>query len=260
MKIGEIINDSIRYPLSNKRTFLFLGLIVILSGLPNIFGSVGYKGLILILGILSLILYIVRSGYQLRIMEFSTEADNTLPELNEWKDLFINGLKVILVTFVYVIPILVVIIPIAIIIAVTSVNSSGHLVAANLIKSFGLLAIIMGLYLAIIYPIYFMSLANMAKNGRNIDYAFKFNEIKNIVSNVRLGNLIIWYIFTGLIYLFILLIGFGLTTTFNFVHFKFIGVILTSLIVAPYALIFLYRSAALIYLNGTPDKTLNEIK
>ena len=257
MKIGEIINDSIKYPLSNKKTFLFLGLIVILSDLTNIFGSARYNGLIIIFGILSLILFFVKLGYQLRIMEFSTEVNNILPELNEWKDLFINGLKVMVVTLVYVIPILVIIIPLAIIIAITSVNSNGNLVDTNMFKTFGLFTIIMGLYLAILYPMYFMSLANMAKNRRNIDYAFKFNEIKNIVSNVRLGNFIIWYIFTGLIYLFILLIGFGLTTIFNMAHFKFIGVLLTSLIVAPFALIFLYRSATLIYLNGTPDEPLD---
>lgn len=39
MNIGEIINDSIKYPLSNKRTFLFLGLIVILGDLYSILGS-----------------------------------------------------------------------------------------------------------------------------------------------------------------------------------------------------------------------------
>src|ERR1039458_7608845 len=177
-------------------------------------------------------------------MEFSTANNDILPELNTLKDLLINGLKVFVVTLVYVFPIMVVIIPLIIIIAITSYSSGANLADTNMFKTFGLVSIIMGLYLVIIYPIYFMSLANMAKNGNNIDNAFKFNAIKNTISHVGLGNFVIWYIFTGLIFLFLLLIGFGLTEIFNMIHIKFIGDLLASLTVTPFAMIFLYRSAS----------------
>ena len=120
MNIGEIINDSIKYPLSNGRAFLSLGLIVILGGLYSFFGSINHNGLIIILSILALILAFVRSGYLLRIMEFSTADNNILPELNKWKDLFINGLKVIVVILVYVIPIFILAVVLGIIFAITS--------------------------------------------------------------------------------------------------------------------------------------------
>jgi hypothetical protein len=257
INIGEIINSSIRYPLSNKRTFLFLGLIVILGDLYSIFGSATYNRLITILGILALIIAFVKSGYQLRIMKFSTAGNNTLPELNKWKDLFINGLKVIVVTLVYVIPIMVIVIPMIFIIAITSISSGNNLADTNIFKTFGLVSIIVGLYMVIIYPIFFMSLANMAKNGDNIDKAFKFSAIKNIISNVGLGNFIIWYIFTGLIFLFLFIVGFGLSSIFNLIHYKFIGDVLASLTVTPFGLIFLFRSASLIYLKGSADETLD---
>jgi uncharacterized membrane protein len=84
----------------------------------------------------------------------------------------------------------------------------------------------------------------MAKNGNKFDKAFKFNAIKNTISHVGLGNFVIWYIFTGLIFLFLFLIGFGLSD-FNMIHLKFIGDLLASLTVTPFAMIFLYRSASL---------------
>lgn len=197
-------------------------------------------------------------NYQLRIMEFSTADNNILPELNKWKDLFINGLKVFVVTLFYVIPITIIVVPLIFIIAITSFSSGANLVDTNMFKTFGLVSIIIGLYMVIIYPIFFMSLANMAKNGNNIDNAFKFNVIKNTISYVGLGNFVIWYIFTGLIFLFLLLVGFGfgLSDIFNVIHFKFIGDLLASLTVTPFAMIFLYRSASLIYLNGSQDDTL----
>ena len=142
MNIGEIINDSIKYPLSNKRTFLFLGLIVILGDLYSILGSTTHNSLIIILGILALIFAFVRSGYLLRIMEFSTTNNNILPKLNRWKDLFVNGLKVIVVTLVYVIPILIIVVPLSMIIAITSISSGTNLADTNMFKTFGLVSII----------------------------------------------------------------------------------------------------------------------
>ena len=256
MKIGEIIYDSINYPLSNRKTFLFLGLIVILGDLTSIFGTIK-NGLLIIFGILALIFLFVRSGYQLRIMEFSITNNNILPDLNKWKDLLVNGLKVFAVTLIYSFPIMVVIIPVIMIIAISSISSGANPADANMFKTFGLVTAIIGLYMVIIYPIYFMSLANMAKNENNIDKAFKFKEIKNTISHVGLGNFLIWYIFTGLIFLILLLVGFGLSDIFNTIHYKFIGELLASLTVTPFAMIFLYRSASLIYLNGSMDDALD---
>jgi hypothetical protein len=123
---------------------------VILGDLYSIFGSITHNGLIVIFSILALIIAFVRSGYQLRIMEFSTADNNILPELNKWKDLFINGLKVFVVTLVYVIPITIIIVPLIFIIAITSFSSGANLVDTNMFKTFGLVSIIIGLYLVII--------------------------------------------------------------------------------------------------------------
>lgn len=93
-----------------------------------------------------------------------------------------------------------------------------------------------------------MSLAHMAKNGNNLNNAFKFNMIKKTISNVGLSNFVIWYIFTGLIFLF--LIGLGLPYIFNIINIKLIRDVLAALTLTPFAVIFLYRSASLVYLNG----------
>ena len=146
MKIGEIIKDSIKYPLSNIKTFLFFGLIILLSDLYSIFGSSTNYGLIIIFSILALILFFVRAGYQLRIMEFSTADNNILPEINKWKDLLINGLKVSVVILFYVIPIVAIIIPLIFILAISSISSGATSVDTNMFKQFGIVSIIIILF------------------------------------------------------------------------------------------------------------------
>jgi hypothetical protein len=259
MKIGEIINDAILYPLSDWRTFLFLGLIIVLGSLNTITGKFFSKTLIIVLfAILALIFTLVTLGYQLRILESTVKGNNILPALSRSKQLIFDGLRVFIVSVVYIIPLVVILVPLITVLAITSIGSGANMAGTGLFKYFGAVLVIAGLYLLIMYPIFFMALVNMANNERDIGAAFKFGDIKNVISNIGLGKFIIWYIITGLIYILILLIELGLPALFNTINIKPLGSLIAALLVSPFALIFLYRSVALIYLDGVYDDELDE--
>ena len=259
MKIGEIISDAIMYPLTDWRTFLLLGLIIVFSSLYSFTGKLASYGFIIILLIiLAFVLTLVKMGYQLRVMESTTQGNNILPGINRWKGLMVDGLRVLIVGIVYALPLIVIIVPLIIITAITSIGSGTSPAASSMLRSLGIVLVISGLYLLIIYPIFFMSLANMANNERDIGAAFKFSEIKNIISNIGIGKLIVWYIVTGLIYVIILIIHSALPVIFNIIHIKVLGSIIAALLISPFALLFLYRSVALIYLDGVNDAEMDE--
>lgn len=84
MKIKEIILDSVTFPFSNPVRFLTLGVILIFSSL-----------------ILPMIL---AGGYLLRIIKNTSQGIHEMPPFEDWIDMFIDGLKFLLVNLVYSIP------------------------------------------------------------------------------------------------------------------------------------------------------------
>lgn len=84
MKIKEIISDSITFPFSNPARFFTLGLMLVLSPL-----------------ILPIIL---ARGYLLRIIKNTSQNQREMPPFEDWSDMFIDGLKFIVVTLAYSIP------------------------------------------------------------------------------------------------------------------------------------------------------------
>ena len=257
MRIGEIISDSIKYPISNWKNFLFLGLIVIIGDLYSILAVAGIKSvLISILGIVAFLFMIFRYGYALRVMESSTAGGKIIPELNRWTEMFVDGIKVLVVALVYIFPLIIITIPMIIYIGFTSFSSGTGLNETSFFRSLIIVFLVMGIYMLFVYPILLMSTVNMANNKKDIGAAFKFGAIKNIISNVGLGKFIGWYITTGVIYLLLTIFGYALLAIFNLIHIKIIATVLFSLIIVPFAIIFLYRSSALIYLDGIKnDKT-----
>ncbi|EKF84763.1 hypothetical protein A994_12156 [Methanobacterium formicicum DSM 3637] len=107
------------------------------------------------------------------------------------------------------------------------------------------------LYFLIVYPILLMALSNMAFYGK-LESAFEFRQIINKISSIGWKNFILWYIVTGIICLIIIFIGALIEALFVLIQLKIVGVLLVSLIVIPYLIIYLFRSTALFYLSDDP--------
>ena len=108
---GEIVEEALRYPLSDWKKVLIYGFIGLftttavfrvffaLNGLTN-------PGLILLLVILELVVSIYFTGYFLKVIKLSLSDAKKLPQFNEVHEKLSDGIKVFIVGIVYMIPII----------------------------------------------------------------------------------------------------------------------------------------------------------
>ena len=111
MNVGEIVEDALRYPLSDWKKVLIYGFIGLftttavfrlffaLNGLTN-------KGLILLLVLLELIVSIYFTGYFLQVIKLSLSDAKKLPQFDAVNEKLSDGIKVFIVGIVYMIPII----------------------------------------------------------------------------------------------------------------------------------------------------------
>ena len=237
MNISEIIGNSIRYPFSDWKKILILGILTVITGLTSIFQSLGFKNIGLTLfSLIALVLaYFLISGYQYRIIKSSLNDVEVPPEFDSWLNMFIDGIKVTLVGIIYLLPGIFIIGFISGILIVSLANKSTII--------FILIAI---LYIIIIIPISRMAIAYMADNGSKFGAAFRFHEILNKISTNGWINFILWYIVTGIVFLMIVIVGSVVTSVIGRLIFAPLGIILTALFIAPYLYMFINRFCGII--------------
>lgn len=137
-------------------------------------------------------------GYLFKIINKSLTGFNELPGFNDWSNIFIDGIKVFIANFIYLVPV--------ILITLSLLLSSGTdlrimltslpYLNLDLLLYVGFTnfipVIIAFLYLILIIPVILMSITNMAYNDSKLSEAFKFGEILVNVSKLSWDR-IIWY-------------------------------------------------------------------
>ncbi len=219
MDIGDIISDSIKYPSSDWGKVLILGIITIAS--------------VLIVPVFLLI------GYVFRIIKATLAGIDELPEFDEIGDMFVDGLKVFVVGFIYAIPVWIISAIIGLLMGVNSAATTASLgpgyflavLLGNIV--FFIIALIIGL-------VELMAIVNMAYNDGDLGAAFKFSEILDIIATIGWGKYIVTYIVIVIIATIGILIG-ALTLII------LIGIILLPLIIFPYLVMFEARGIALLF-------------
>ena len=263
MNVGEIVEDALRYPLSDWKKVLiygFIGLFTTTAVFRGFFALNGLTnpGLILFLGIFELMVSIYFTGYFLKIMKLSLSGTNKLPRFNNLKEKLSDGIKVFIVGIVYMIPIILIISIYAIVSSTAlgiiinhAINNGFNL--QNIITILMSLGIGVGIFLAIIYmivvlPLFIVSLVHMVDNKDKLISAFRFREIYNKIDNMGWVNLIAWYLSSGLIFLAILIfLGTFTLGIFGLIHSIDIGGLLISVVIVPYLYMYFARSSALFY-------------
>jgi hypothetical protein len=163
---------------------------------------------------------------------------NQLPPLENYFELWIQGLKIFVAAIVFMlIPILLAIPFISVIvlaswISVPFVATVGWAVAILLL----LVGMLLAFFLAIVLA---MAIVNMIKKG-SFGSAFAIGEIFNIIGKIGWGTYILWLVVIFVCALIVSGIG----------SIPVIGWIL-SLLIAPIFGVFIARSASLVYLEGT---------
>lgn len=211
--------------------------------------------ILLILGVLSffnilVVPLIFFCGYNYRVVKLSTQSmingEDVPPEFNDFKQMFIDGLKYIVVLLCYLI------IPFILI----AISISGNSVNVALF----VIGIIL-LFVAILFS--YLAIPHMAVNGDSLKSAFALSEINDIISSIGYLRYIIFYIGVSLIYCSIFIVVFlilsfilailGITVGAGYI--SLIGTIILNFvlffIVSPYLSLFQNRCAGLVYNLGS---------
>jgi len=254
MDIKGVIGDAVRYPFSDWKKILILGIILFISSNVIDISVLGTRNALMgLLAIIGFMVGLLICGYAFRIIKYSLAGEVKLPAFDNWTDMFMVGIKVLVVGIVYLIPVILVIIFSAILFPSTFILTFGN-IGSNPLAVVGIFlepVIVQGignlfpilfnisetaiwgsiaiLYLIIVIPILLIAIANMANNDSELGAAFRFHEILNKIANLGWKNLIIWSIITGILYLILLVI----INMFPLV-FSFLGQSLMLLIVIPY--------------------------
>jgi len=254
MDISEIIGDAVRYPLSDWKKILILGIILVFMDLSLILQSLGVRNaeITLILSFVGFLLIgFFARGYQYRIIKSSVSNIEILPEFNDWLNMLIDGIKVTIVNIIYLIPgiLLIAIAALSILTHLGSISSNPSSYDISLILNSASIILIAILYFIIIIPIMYVAIAHMANNDSKLSAAFRFREILTKISTIGWIDLLIWYVITGIILLVFFFIGSIVTSIIGRLIFMPLGLVLMSLLVYPYLYMYLSRSVGLFYIS-----------
>jgi len=191
VEIREIVKDSLSYPLTNWKSYLILGVILIITSLnieiwwsfyPNAGLPFGVIIVELVTGILS-------PGYLIKIFKSTVDCENVLPKFNGLLNIIVDGFKGILVIIIYAIPFSILFLGVALFLRANGYSSN---------DIFGLTTLLMTICTVVIIPIITLSLANMAFEGK-LSSAFSSSEIRDDIDDIGWGNFIALYFILGII-------------------------------------------------------------
>lgn len=228
MEIGEIISDSVKYPASSWTKIIILAVILLIP-------IVNFIGL----------------GYILRIIKATLAGIDDLPDFDEVGDMFIDGLKVLIVGIVYAIPIWIIAAIIGAILgaifpATTTYYTSAdaNAIIGGMIASYAVLFIVA----LIIGLIEIIGIANMAYYDGELGAAFKFSDILNYIATIGWGKYIAVYIIIALIGVVISIIA-----MFVGILLVFVGVFITMPLAMSYIYMFGSRAIAMLFADALAE-------
>jgi hypothetical protein len=230
MNINRNIIDSLQYPIKDWIKIILLGIILIIP-------IVNFIGL----------------GYYLRIIKSTLAGLDELPDFERVGELFIDGIKLLIVCIIYaIVPLIFYALSFAFAGSATVPSST----TTSSVFSFSYLPTLTGISLvffiiatifAIIISIFaYMGIANMVYYGSEIGAALRYREILDRIASIGWGNYILWWIVLMLI---ITVAGFIIGIVGGILLFFVLG-FLVFLLGYSYLVIFQTRSVALTFVSS----------
>ena len=179
------------------------------------------------------------AGYMVRVYRGAKPA----PELDNWAALFIDGLKLTIVWFLWLIPFLIVMA--AVLIMVVAIVSSLAAPPVSILASVGMLLVLLliGFVLAVFAVLYgYLGVIRFARTGK-IREGLRFSKIREMIRVIGWGPYII-----ALLVMLAVGFAFGIVTSV-LSAIPYIGWILV-LIITPFITILFSRYATLVYQQG----------
>jgi hypothetical protein len=256
MDISGIIGDALRYPFTDWKKILILGIIIFISSIPSRSLGITNIELILLFVVIGFIAGLFVNGYLFRIVKSSLDDNYKLPEFNKWIYMLIDGFKVFLVFLVYLIlPPMVILFLLLFftgfditmfqsnlsIFGSLEINPLEFLTSGILpgienlflisFDLFGEIALFVFFYVIIFLPVFLVAIAGMAYDEGELRSAFRFREILEDIADIGWGNLIKWYIRTGILFLILLMLGNSLAYLLSFINFAVVSVLLSLILI-----------------------------
>lgn len=207
----DLFKESAKYPLNDISKVGILAAIIIVFSIIGVIGvfvaimplliAQDSSGAILsiLIGIVIILLTIVfgifLTGYEYRIIKFAINKSPLLPEYNEWKEMFVDGLKVLVARIVY---------GLISVIILGIIGLIGFLISTALPDDLKIIVLILfGLIILAVYLIlsflFVMGIPHMANNQGELGKAFKFNEIYGVIKQIGLVQYIMMIIILNVI-------------------------------------------------------------
>lgn len=212
---------------------------VILLGFLSLFAMIGVLNSVNFFSIFLIILPLPL-GYLLKIIKTSFKGSDELPDFDNWKSMYLNGIKLILTVIIYFLPILVFVLILnpSQIFSLFNTNFSLYNLWSMLLGS--IVQIIIFIAIGVIE---FLGIANMALYDGEISAAFRFREIINRISMIGWKKYLIFY-------LIIWILGFLTFIISILMLFILIGIIIIPLLIIPYFMTLNARFLALIFASS----------
>lgn len=240
MNINDIFKDAFKFPASNWKRFLILGIIILVSTLlamPTIYFK--NSPYILLTFLIAYIIQLFVMGYTLRTTKISINEEDELPAFNKWIEMFIDGIKIFIVSLLYsIIPSIFVIV--GVFIAIFSSIQAGNLQLNFLNPATLVFLAIGGLLYVLVMFFYQIGIANMAYHG-NLGAALHLSEIRSIIRKIGWKKYLVVFI--------ILIIISGASSIFGYFlnRMPVYLLIIFAILISPYFGLFRSRTIGLIY-------------
>lgn len=233
MEIKEVTSDAAKYPASDWMKVILLGFLSLIS-------LIGVVTELNLFTVLCLILLPLPIGYSFRIIKASFDGFDELPEFNNWKSMYLDGLKVIVTLIIYAIPVIAVFLFFNpdLIFHLDMVNFTLLYLGSSILNSTTQIIIFI-----LIGFIEYIGIANMALYDGEISAAFRFREIIRRISSIGYKKYLLSYIIVWVLAILSALVSYITLLIL-------IGIVIIPLLIAPYFMILTARFLALVFASS----------
>jgi hypothetical protein len=235
MGLGDILSKSISYPFSDLTKFLIVGLIFVISDMDGIFyGLFGPNSFMAIIGIIIAIVFsVILSGYSIDVIKRGIDNSNEIPDF-DFANNFVDGLKLILIGFVYfIIPLIITLV----LLFVFGAIGSG---LNQVVGSLGIWALI-AVIIFIIFGIFAIVAQARFAISHSISDALSIGEVFEDVKRIGILKIILFLIVVSILISVLALILAIITVI------PVIGVMIIDLLLGGFIFLFLNYGIGLLY-------------
>ncbi len=240
VNLTEILSNSFRYPFSNPKRALILAILTFFSSL--------------------IIPAILANGYMLRIMKYSFEGSEELPPFNEWLNMFVDGLKVIIVNIVYTFIPAFITAFITILIVMSMLFNGPNQDYNVFYNTFLMVLLVVGIIVMTVpYLFSLMALPHIVRKDK-LDVLLELKNLLNIIRGIGWGKFISAAVLITVLNIPLVGLGFYI----QFLRLGTLELLLISavmnLVIGWYLLAFRGRLLALLYEKGEEELQLNNME